>query len=106
MSEEWALHKDRRRASSFGDDPEAYDRVRPPYPAALIDVLVAEQPHAVLDVGCGTGIVAAPVPRPGLRRARPRAGRADGRRGPSPRRGGRGRHDRRVGSRATGASIC
>ena len=58
MSEEWTLHKDRRRASSFGDDPEAYDRVRPPYPAALIDVLVAEQPRTVLDVGCGTGIVA------------------------------------------------
>ena len=57
MSDEWALHKDRRRASSFGDDPEAYDRVRPPYPAALIDVLVAEQPRTALDVGCGTGIV-------------------------------------------------
>ena len=58
MSEERALHKDRRRASSFGDDPEAYDRVRPAYPDALIDVLVAEQPRTALDVGCGTGIVA------------------------------------------------
>ena len=58
MSEEWTLHTDRRRAGSFGDDPEAYDRVRPAYPAALIDVLMAEQPHTVLDVGCGTGIVA------------------------------------------------
>lgn len=57
MSEEWTLHQDRRRASSFGDDPEAYDRVRPPYPAALIDVLVAEEPDRALDVGCGTGIV-------------------------------------------------
>ena len=58
VSEEWTLHTDRRRAGSFGDDPEAYDRVRPAYPAALIDVLMAEQPHTVLDVGCGTGIVA------------------------------------------------
>ncbi len=55
MSEEWTLHKDRRRASSFGDDPEAYDRVRPPYPAALIDVLVAEQPHAVARRGVRHG---------------------------------------------------
>jgi SAM-dependent methyltransferase len=58
MAEDWTLHTDRRRASSFGDDAEEYDRVRPQYPAALIDVLVRERPHAVLDVGCGTGIVA------------------------------------------------
>jgi SAM-dependent methyltransferase len=58
MTEDWTLHADRRRASSFGDDAEQYDRVRPPYPAALIDVLVGERPHTVLDVGCGTGIVA------------------------------------------------
>jgi SAM-dependent methyltransferase len=58
MTGEWTLHTDRRRASSFGDDAEEYDRVRPRYPAALIDVLVAERPRAVLDVGCGTGIVA------------------------------------------------
>jgi SAM-dependent methyltransferase len=58
VSAEWTLHEDRRRASSFGDDPEAYDRVRPAYPAALIDVLVGERPHTALDVGCGTGIVA------------------------------------------------
>jgi SAM-dependent methyltransferase len=58
VSDARALHEDRRRASSFGDDPEAYDRARPPYPAALIDVLVGEHPRQVLDVGCGTGIVA------------------------------------------------
>jgi SAM-dependent methyltransferase len=57
MSEEWTLHEDRRRASSFGDDPERYDRVRPQYPAELIDALMVDHPHAVLDVGCGTGIV-------------------------------------------------
>jgi SAM-dependent methyltransferase len=51
------LHEDRRRASSFGDDAERYDRVRPRYPRELIDVLMAERPRTVLDVGCGTGIV-------------------------------------------------
>jgi SAM-dependent methyltransferase len=51
------LHEDRRRAGSFGDDAERYDRVRPDYPVALIDALVAEGPTTVLDVGCGTGIV-------------------------------------------------
>jgi SAM-dependent methyltransferase len=58
VTEDWTLYEDRRRASSFGDDPEQYDRVRPPYPRALIDTLVAEHPRDVLDVGCGTGIVA------------------------------------------------
>jgi trans-aconitate methyltransferase len=51
-----ALHRDRRRAGSFGDDAELYDRARPPYPAELVDALMAERPHTVLDVGCGTGI--------------------------------------------------
>jgi SAM-dependent methyltransferase len=58
MPEEWTLYQDRRRADSFGDDPQEYDRVRPRYPTALIDTLVVEHPRAVLDVGCGTGIVA------------------------------------------------
>jgi SAM-dependent methyltransferase len=57
MTEEWSLHEDRRRASSFGDDPERYDRVRPHYPSELIDALTVDRPHTVLDVGCGTGIV-------------------------------------------------
>lgn len=58
------LHDDRRRAESFGEDPERYDRVRPTYPAELVDALlalappVADRPVEVLDVGCGTGIVA------------------------------------------------
>ena len=51
-------HEDRRRASSFGDDAEQYDRARPAYPAELIDHLVSDHPAAVLDVGCGTGIAA------------------------------------------------
>src|ERR1700722_12542385 len=56
MDQPWTLHTDRRRAGSFGDDAERYDRVRPPYPAALIDVLVTEHPQTVLDAGGGTGI--------------------------------------------------
>jgi SAM-dependent methyltransferase len=58
MAEKWQLHEDRRRASSFGDDAERYDRVRPPYPVEMVDALMANRPHTVLDVGCGTGIVA------------------------------------------------
>jgi SAM-dependent methyltransferase len=52
------LHGDRRRAGSFGDDAEEYDRIRPPYPPEMVDALVADRPEAVLDVGCGTGIAA------------------------------------------------
>jgi SAM-dependent methyltransferase len=58
MADDWALHRDRRRAGSFGDDAERYDRVRPQYPAALIEFLLASGPRTVLDVGCGTGIAA------------------------------------------------
>jgi SAM-dependent methyltransferase len=58
MAEDRALYRDRRRAVSFGDDAERYDRVRPPYPAALVEALLATAPRAVLDVGCGTGIAA------------------------------------------------
>jgi SAM-dependent methyltransferase len=67
---------DRRRAGSFGEDAEQYDRARPRYPAALIDHLLRDGPAipggasatsaggsigaatsgVVLDVGCGTGI--------------------------------------------------
>ncbi len=50
------LHEDRRRADSFGEDAEAYDRFRPGYPEALVDDLVAPGVRCVLDVGCGTGI--------------------------------------------------
>jgi SAM-dependent methyltransferase len=58
VADDWTLHRDRRRADSFGDDAEQYDRVRPAYPAALIDALVVDRPATVLDVGCGTGIAA------------------------------------------------
>ncbi|MEY9891275.1 SAM-dependent methyltransferase [Catenulispora sp. MAP12-49] len=46
-------------SASFGEDPARYDRARPGYPRALIDRVVAGRPaRTVLDVGCGTGIVA------------------------------------------------
>src|ERR1700730_7980841 len=51
-------HENRRRAESFGEEAERYDRARPSYPAALVDELLASKPARVLDVGCGTGKVA------------------------------------------------
>jgi SAM-dependent methyltransferase len=50
------LHDDRIRAESFGADAARYHRARPSYPSAVIDALLAEAPHRVLEVGCGTGI--------------------------------------------------
>lgn len=50
--------EDRVRASSFGEDPAQYDRARPGYPAELFDDLIPEGECRVVDVGCGTGIVA------------------------------------------------
>lgn len=61
------LHENRVRAQSFGAVADAYDRTRPSYPAALIDDLLAGAPAAVLDVGCGTGIVAALIADRGCR---------------------------------------
>ncbi|MUM18624.1 class I SAM-dependent methyltransferase [Mycobacterium sp. CBMA271] len=52
-------HSDRRRAESFGDSADAYDRHRPRYPQSLIDELVARGRTRALDVGAGTGIAAA-----------------------------------------------
>lgn len=57
-------HDERQAAESFGSDPERYDRVRPRYPADLIDRIVAASPGGlILDVGVGT------VLRPGGRLA-------------------------------------
>jgi SAM-dependent methyltransferase len=52
-------HRAREIAESFGADPERYDRARPRYPQALVERIVAGSPgRRVVDVGCGTGIVA------------------------------------------------
>lgn len=52
-------HRQRGVAESFGVDTERYDRTRQPYPAALIEQVLAASPGTnVLDVGCGTGIAA------------------------------------------------
>ncbi len=48
-------YTNRVRAESFGALALAYDSVRPSYPAALVDDLVAGHPASALDVGCGTG---------------------------------------------------
>ncbi len=50
------LHDERSRAESFGAVAAQYDRVRPSYPSALIDALLATGPRHALDIGCGTGI--------------------------------------------------
>ena len=51
-----AINNAGMRGISFGEDAAAYDLLRPGYPAALADRLTSDRPHAVLDVGCGTGI--------------------------------------------------
>ncbi len=53
------LYEQRQRAESFGNVAELYDRARPSYPPALIDALLADEPRAVLDIACGTGIAGA-----------------------------------------------
>jgi SAM-dependent methyltransferase len=50
--------EDRLRADSFGDDAAQYDRARPSYPSELFDDLLPDDKCNVVDVGCGTGIVA------------------------------------------------
>ncbi len=59
-------HQDRSRAQSFGSEAERYDRFRPSLPDAAVDDLLALAPFAVLDVGCGTGKVAAALRAPGV----------------------------------------
>ena len=52
-------HRAREIAESFGSDAARYDRARPRYPDAMVARILAGSPgRDVLDVGCGTGIVA------------------------------------------------
>jgi SAM-dependent methyltransferase len=52
-------HEAREIAESFGSDAGRYDRTRPSYPAEMVAQIFASSPGPdVLDVGCGTGIVA------------------------------------------------
>ncbi|WP_112245539.1 class I SAM-dependent methyltransferase [Kribbella monticola] len=49
--------------TTFGEDAELYDRVRPTYPPALYDelaALVGNRPR-VLEIGCGTGQATRPM---------------------------------------------
>lgn len=50
------LHRDRRRAMSFGAIADSYDRLRPRYCAATLDA-IATAGMTALDVGAGTGIL-------------------------------------------------
>jgi SAM-dependent methyltransferase len=52
------IFEDRARAGSFGVDAAQYDRARPGYPSELFDDLLPDGKCSVVDVGCGTGIVA------------------------------------------------
>jgi SAM-dependent methyltransferase len=53
------LFEERHRAESFGSVAELYDHARPSYPPALVETLLESEPHAVLDIACGTGIAGA-----------------------------------------------
>lgn len=57
---------DRSRAGAFGSVARQYDLYRPAYPEALIDRLLASSPATALDIGCGTGKVAAALSERGL----------------------------------------
>lgn len=55
------------RATIFGSEATVYDAVRPDYPPAVIDRIVAGAPGLVVEVGCGTGIASAQVAERGVR---------------------------------------
>jgi SAM-dependent methyltransferase len=49
------IFNDRERAESFGAAAQRYDRLRPGYPAELVDWLTEAGAGRAVDVGCGTG---------------------------------------------------
>lgn len=55
------------RATIFGSEADAYDQLRPRYPAQVIDLLVADDPSVLIDAGCGTGIAARQVADRGVK---------------------------------------
>jgi SAM-dependent methyltransferase len=54
-----ATHRDRVRAEGFGEHAATYDRTRPSYPTKLVRWLSHDGIGCAVDVGCGTGRVAA-----------------------------------------------
>jgi SAM-dependent methyltransferase len=61
-------HRAREIAESFGSDAERYDRARPRYPGALVELMLAQSPgREILDVGIGTGIAAGQFQAAGCR---------------------------------------
>ena len=48
-----------RRAASFGSEAHAYELGRPPYPREAIEFCIGDRPQRVLDLGAGTGKLAA-----------------------------------------------
>jgi SAM-dependent methyltransferase len=49
------MARDRSLRTTFNEVAETYDSVRPGYPDALFDVLLAGAPRRIVEVGCGTG---------------------------------------------------
>lgn len=56
-----------QRSTIFGSEADSYDRYRPDYPSAVIDMVVASQPVVAVDAGCGTGKAARLVAERGVR---------------------------------------
>jgi predicted RNA methylase len=59
----------REQALVFGEIATEYERVRPGYPTALIDDVIAYSPAdpTALDIGAGTGKAAVPFAERGVR---------------------------------------
>jgi SAM-dependent methyltransferase len=58
-----------RLRSTFEQEPALYDRVRPTYPAGLLDEFATHLPERgrMFEVGCGTGHATVPLARRGYR---------------------------------------